>query len=167
MAPPTVLFVDTMIVIEAVRTGIWRAITGQRRVVTVEECAEELLRGGPETVSGYIVVTPDDISRMNVEPLSGLAAAEFRLVFPGADGLDPGERALLAFARKCAESFELCCCDKAAVTAARALGFLDSVVSLEAIAKMVGARPNPQLKQQYTEARMAQWRVSLELGRPI
>ena len=34
-----------MIVIEAVDTGCWNAITGARQIVTVDECAEELRRG--------------------------------------------------------------------------------------------------------------------------
>ncbi|MBI4541306.1 MAG: hypothetical protein HY704_17525 [Gemmatimonadetes bacterium] len=158
-----------MIVIEAVRTRCWNAITGQRRVVTVEECANELRRGdtGTRGYRGYIRVTEQDIARMTVAPLPPEGAAAFRLTYPAADGLDPGERDLLAHATTRNDDFQVCSCDKAAVVAAHALGWLDRVVSLEAVALTVGARPNPALKVQFTEARMGQWRTSLTLGGPI
>jgi hypothetical protein len=66
-----------------------------------------------------------------------------------------------------AEEFEVCCADKAALVAANALGWLGRVVSLEAVAQSVGARPNPGLKRQFTEAQMRAWRTSLNLGGPI
>jgi hypothetical protein len=155
-----------MIVIEAVRTGCWNAVTGQRQVVTVEECAEELRRGDP-AMRGYVRVTEHDVARMTVEPLLARAAAEFRLRYPAADGLDPGERDLLAFATTRTGGFRLCSCDKAALVAAHALGWLDRVISLEAMAGSVGVRPTPGIKAQFTESRMSQWRTSLLLGRAI
>jgi hypothetical protein len=155
-----------MIVIEAARTGCWNAITGQRTVVTVEECAEELRRGDP-SVRGYITVSEKDVSRMTIEPLPPAAAAQFRLAYPAADGLDPGERDLLALSTTLEGEFRLCSCDKAAVVAANALGLLDRMVSLEALAESVGARPNPRVRVQFTEARMGQWRTALMFGGAI
>jgi hypothetical protein len=155
-----------MIVIEAVRTGCWNAITGQRDVVTVEECAGELGRGD-SSARGYVRVSEQDIAQARVEPVPERAAAAFRLTYPLADGLDPGERDLLALASTRADEFQLCTCDKAAVVAAHASGWLDRVISLEALAAVVGARPNPGLKVQFTEGRMGQWRTSLRLGGTI
>jgi hypothetical protein len=163
--PPTLL-VDTMIVIEAVRTGCWNAITGQRQVVTVEECAEELRRGDPGTRE-YVRVTNQDIARITIAPLAAEDAPALRLAYPAADGLDAGERDLLAHAMTRTDEFQVCSCDKAALVAAHALAWLDRVVSLEAVATSVGARPNPRLKVQFTEARMVQWRTSLKMGGPI
>jgi hypothetical protein len=163
-APP--VLVDTMIVIEAVRTGCWNAISGQREIVTVEECAEELRRGDP-AAPGYVRVTDEDIARATVEPLSAETSARFRLTYADADGLDPGERDLLALAASREGDFRVCSCDKAAVRAAHALGWLDRVISLESLAHSVGVRPHPTLKKQFTEARMRVWRVSLRLGGPI
>lgn len=85
MAHNTIL-VDTMIVIEAMDTGCWNAITGQRKV-----------------------------------------------------------------------------CDRAAVRAAHALGWLGRVVSLEAVAASVGARPSRSFKRQYTERFLSAWRTDLRL----
>lgn len=166
MGAAPILLVDSMIVIEAVRTRCWAAITGQRQVVSVEECANELRRGDTGT-RGYITVTEQDIARMTVAPLSPEVAAAFRLTYPAADGLDPGERDLLAHATTRSDDFQVCSCDKAALVATHALGWLDRMVSLEAVAMTVGARPNPALKVQFTEARMGQWRTSLMLGGPI
>jgi hypothetical protein len=163
---PAIVLVDTMIAIEAVRTGCWNAITGQRTVVTVEECAEELRRGNP-SMRGYVIVTEQDVARMTVEPLPSPVAAQFRLAYPAADGLDPGERDLVALATTLTGEFRLCSCDKAAVVAAHALGWLDRVLSLETLADSVGARPNPRLRAQFTETRMGQWRASLLLGGAI
>lgn len=109
-----VVFVDTMIVIEAVRTSCWNAITGQRQIVTVEECADELHRGDASG-AGYVPVSEQDIERATVEPLPDEAAVKFRLEYAAADGLDPGERDLLALAYGWNCEFAFCCCDKAAV----------------------------------------------------
>src|SRR5688572_14638873 len=109
-----------MIVIEAVRTGCWNAITGRRQVITVQECADELRRGNP-TSHGYVAVGPAELDRATILPLPPEAAASFRLSYPAADGLDPGERDLLALASTRADDFQLCSCDKAAVVAAHAL----------------------------------------------
>jgi hypothetical protein len=165
--PAAALLVDTMIVIEAVRTGVWNAISGARTVVTVPECANELSQGSAETIPGYVPVTEDHLSRLTVQPLSPAAAAKFWLRYPAADGMDPGERDLLALASERDDAFELCSCDKAAVVAAHALNLIERTVSLEAVANSVGARPNPQFKSQFTDARMGQWRTSLLLRRPI
>jgi hypothetical protein len=160
------LLVDSMIAIEAIRTGCWNAITGQRQIVTVEECARELSRGYAGA-RGYVRVSDEHLARITVEPLKAEAGAAFRLAYPDADGLDPGERDLLSLAAVRTDDFEVCCCDKAALVAAHTLGWLDRVVSLEAVAASVGARPSPKLRVQFTEARMSQWRTSLALGGPI
>ena len=102
-----------------------------------------------------------------IAPLAAEGAPALRLAYPAADGLDAGERDLLAHAMTRTDEFHVCSCDKAALVAAHALGWLDRVVSLEAVATSVGARPSPRLKVQFTEARMVQWRTSLTLGGPI
>ena len=150
-----------MIIIEAVRTGCWKAITGQQHVVTVSTCADELRAGDPGA-PGYVPVTEDDLTRARVEDLPPLAAAQFRLKYPNADGLDAGERDLFALASTRTDDFRLCSCDKAAVRAAHALGWADRLTSLEAVAREVGARP--KLRAQFTEARLSDWRTKLVLN---
>lgn len=162
MASP-IFLLDSMIVIEAVRTGCWNAITGQHRVVTVKICEEELLRGDA-SVRGYTTVTPEDLARVVVEPVPPLISAKFRLLYPDADGMDEGERDLMAHAASRTDAFLVCSCDKSAVRAAHVLGWMDRVVSLEWMAAKCGARPNPALRQQFTEARLSEWRTKLQLG---
>ena len=162
VASAGIILVDTMIVIEAVDTGCWNAISGQRRIVTVDECAEELRRGDPYA-HGYVPVSEQDISRATVMALTPAVAAAFRLYYPDAHRLDPGERDLLALARTFAAEFELCSGDRAAIAAAHALGWLDRVVSLEALADSVGARPRRRFKRQHTEQQIAAWRTALRL----
>lgn len=160
---PSVLLFDSMIVIEAVRTACWNAITGRRKVVTVETCADEL-RGGNPSAAGYVPVSEEQLARVTVEPLSPVAKAAFRLRYPSADGMDAGERDLLALATTRTDEFQICSCDKAAVRAAHALGWIDRVVSLESLAVAVGARPNPALRAQFSESRLSEWRTKLQLG---
>ena len=161
--PGCVVLVDTMIVIEAVRTQTWNAISGQRTVATAEECRAELLRGDPG-VSGYVPVTSDQISRAVVEPVSLKLAARFRLGYPGSDALDPGERDLLALTLEQEDDFELCCADKAAMRVAHGMGLLGKIISLEELADSVGAKPTPHLKTQKTRVRNQQWRTEILLG---
>lgn len=155
-----------MIVIEAVRTGCWNAIAGQLPVATVTTCENELLRGDAARRS-YVAVTPEDLARMQIHELDRGASAAFRLMYPDSDGLDEGERDLLAHASTRTDDFQVCSCDKAAVRAAFVLGWLDRVVSLEEVAARCGARPSPALKQQFTTARLSEWRTKLQLGMGI
>jgi hypothetical protein len=152
-----------MIVIEAVRTNCWNAISGQRALATVEECATEL-RSGDASRAGYVPVTKTDLARLEVRPLSKLESAQFRLRYPDADGMDAGERDLLAHATTRTDDFAICSSDKAAVRAAHAFGWLDRLVSLESLASSVGARPKPPVRAQFTESRMSEWRTALRLG---
>ncbi|MDE2661688.1 MAG: hypothetical protein OXI39_01620 [Gemmatimonadota bacterium] len=151
-----------MIVIEAVDTACWNAITGSREIVTVEECGEELQRGDP-SMHGYVQVRERDIARAIVRPLPVAADITFRLQYPDAYRLDPGERDLLALACTLSDDFALCSCDRAAVGAAHALGWLDRVVSLQALATSLGVRPCRPFKRQYTERQLEIWRTSLLL----
>lgn len=151
-----------MIVIEAVDTGCWNSITGGRRIVTVEECAEELRRGDP-SIRGYVAVHKQDMARATVRPLSSAADVAFRLRYSDAYRLDAGERDLLALAYMLSDDFVLCSCDKAAIAAAHALGWLDRVVSLEALANSVGVRPRRPFKRQYTARQLDAWKTSLIL----
>ena len=151
-----------MIVIEAVDTGCWNAITGQRQVVTVPACESELLQGDANA-RGYVAVGAGDIARMKIQAVPPVAAVNLRLRYPDAHRLDRGERDLLALATTITDEFDLCGCDRAAVRAAHALGWLDRVVSLEALAASVGARLRRSLKRQYTETFLSSWRTELEL----
>lgn len=166
MTATSIVLVDTMIVIEAVDTGCWNAITGQLRVATSAECTEELRRGDVSNPR-YVAVGEADIGRAGILDVSSEAKVALRLRYPDAHRLDAGERDLLALATDLSDPFELCSCDKAAVAAAHALGCLDQLVSLEGLAKRVGARARRPFRRQFTEQVMRTWRTSFLLGRSL
>ena len=163
LAAASIVLVDTMIVIEAVETGCWNAITGQLKVVTSAECADELRRGDVSR-PGYVPVRNEDMRRASVREVPLEAKVGLRLRYPDAQRLDAGERDLLAIATDLKGDFYLCSCDKAAVVAAHALGLLDRVVSLEVLAESVGARPARAFKAQFGEKSLSAWRTDLLLG---
>lgn len=81
--PANIVLVDTMIVIEAVDTGCWNAITGQLPIATSVECAEELRRGEVSR-PGYVPVAERDILRATLLDISDDAKVEFTLGYPDA-----------------------------------------------------------------------------------
>lgn len=158
MTLPRRVLVDTNVIIEAVRTVCWRAVTGGLQVETVEACRGEALVRPHPNPSNYVAVTVDDLSRLHeVHTVSTTTLAAFKLAYEDADGLDVGEHDLLAFAHACSsEEWVLASPDKAAIRALVALGLGDRMVSLEQVAKAVGARAKPPLREQFT----ARWLVS-------
>ena len=164
------VFIDTNIILEAFRTDCWRSVCARFSVETVEKCVEEALTGDP--------LDPRLIAVDRRTLLDGLAArhavekrdvAELLLQYPQCDGLDDGERHLLAWLNRNRVSealLLLSTADKAALVAAAQLGFLDSVVSLEQLASdsgVAGARIRA-LRDQYRKDRLAGIRTKIRLG---
>ena len=88
----TVVLVDTNVVMEAVRTRCWNAVTGGLWVETVEECRDEALRGDRGR-PGYLPVSEQDLARMRkVHPVSALERATFGMAYQEARNMDRGER---------------------------------------------------------------------------
>jgi hypothetical protein len=141
--PRTRVFVDTNIILEAFRTGCWTAICQRYAVETVEKCIEEALTGDS-----------DDPRRIHVERedlVAGLAArhtvgkrelAALALDHPECHGLDEGELHLLAWLHAHELLHQVLVlvstADKAAIVATDRLGGLDSLVSLEQLARDSG-----------------------------
>lgn len=168
MSPSPVVLVDTNVIIEAVRTGCWRAITGHMTVETVEVCTEEAGRGSADR-AGYVVVSTDDLSRIaRVHPVSDVERAALALEYPDASGMDAGERDLFAHANgRRDESWMLCSPDKASIRAAVGLGWADRLCSLGALAQQAGARPKSALKAHFEEAWLSRWRTRFLLERGL
>ena len=159
------VLIDTNVIIEAVRTGCWPAITGQLRVETVEACRLEALGGTSATISGYVPVSENDLHRLAaIHAVSGVARAAFKLSYAEADGLDPGEHDLLAHAHSLpGGSWLVCSPDKASVRAAVAMGFGDRLCSLEDLIKAVGARSRPPLRRHFGAAWLVSFRTKVRL----
>lgn len=168
-ARDTVALVDTNVIIEAVRTKCWKALTGSLRVETVEECRDEAGRGD-RSRPGYVPVSGDDLGRLaKVHAVGDLERATLGLAYAGAQNLDAGERDLFAhaFVRAAAgdDVWVICSPDRAAVRAAVALGWRDQTRSLAELAAAVGARPNPPLAGHFGERWLSDLCTAYLLGR--
>jgi hypothetical protein len=83
------VLLDTNVIIEAVRTGTWAALTGGLIVETVGACPDEALAGSPSVIPGYVSVTESDLRRLSsVHDTDSTKRAELALAYGDADGLD-------------------------------------------------------------------------------
>jgi hypothetical protein len=165
----TVVLVDTNVIIEAVRTGTWNALTGALIVETVKECEEEALRGDAG-MSGYVPVTPADLMRMKqIHVVSEVERAAYFLADPDAVGLDKGEQDLFAHAWSRAQAGDLvwilCTADKAAIRAAVRIRLEDSLFALEQVCGEIGARPRGSFRSQHEASFLSRHRTEYKLAR--
>ena len=161
-----VVLVDTNVIIEAVRTGAWTAITGQFVVETVESCTEESTRGDPSDPQ-YVVVGEGELARISqVHPVTETERAALALVYPDADGMDGGERDLFAhvIGRPVGPRWVLCSPDKASVRAAVVLGLGDHLCSLADLVHEVGVRPKTPLRTHFEGSWLSEWRTQFLLN---
>lgn len=164
----TVVLVDTNVIIEAVRTGIWNALTGAVSVETVEECRDEAQRGD-STRPAYVPVSDADLARLYaVHPVSKRERAEYLLADPEAVAMDPGEQELFAHAYRRNKAGDqlwvLCSSDKAAIRAAVRIAIADQLRSLEAVCTAVSARLKLPLKAHHQELFLSRYRTEYLLG---
>lgn|SRR5262249_38013491 len=162
MKQGAIVLFDTNIVIEAIRSNCWKAITGYFRVATVEKCVEEANTGRLRR-RGYVAVGHGDLARLAIiHKVSTLELAKFSLSYPDADRLDDGERHLWSHALGRSDAWLASCADKAAFRAAHELMWTDRIVSLQKLAETAGARP--RLKEHFSEKRLSQWRTEFKLA---
>jgi hypothetical protein len=156
------ILVDTNIIIEAVRTRCWNALRSHFSVETVETCLEEALTGDPLR-SGYVQIDPAQLKNgvRKSHPVSSLETMRLALTYAAADELQAGERELLAHAMGRKDEWVFVCADRAALKVAFALGWIERVVSLEALARAAGARPT--LKFHFTERWLSDVRTAFLL----
>jgi hypothetical protein len=164
----TVVLVDTNVVMEAVRTRCWNAVSGGLCIETVEECRDEALRGDRGRPD-YLPVSEQDLARIrNVHPVSALERATFALAYGDAAGMDAGERDLFAHAygrmTRGDSVWVVSSADQACVRASVALGWHERMYSLASLAAAVGANPNPALLAHHTERWLAHVRTKYLLG---
>lgn len=89
-----------------------------------------------------------------------IAQVEVRLSEPGL--IDPGEKELLAHALGKPGVWHVSASDRGAVVAGHELGLLDRFVSLEALARVLGIKP--QLKNHFTEKWLSALRTDILMG---
>jgi hypothetical protein len=160
-----IVLVDTNAIIEAHRIGCWKALAGCFALHAVEKIVEE-------TQTGFQNRRPEQqidaaALRMSLSCIASITdeeRADFNLRHRHPP-LDPGERDLLIHAERIGETaWLLNSPDMAVVRFAHTVGWLDRLVSLEAMADRSGFRRREPLKDNYTEAWLAQRRTRLLLG---
>lgn len=164
----TVVLVDTNVIIEAVRTATWNALTGALLVETVRECRDEAERGDPMS-PGYVVVSAVDLSRLHrVHNVTQRELAEYLLADEGASGMDAGEQQLFAHAfqraRRGDKVWVLCSADKAVIRAAVRVKIHDRLRSLQEMGDAAGARPASPYKRHFETLFLSKYRTEYLLG---
>jgi len=158
------LAVDTVIVIEAVRINIWKAIAAHFAIETVDTCVAEAQTGPkglpPNILSSTLVAVHGVVDRDR----HALILAE-----NSAAGLDDGERDLYAWLFKNGgpgNSFLVSTADKAAIVTATKLGWGERFISLEAAAKAAGVSKSvlSVMEDHFTDDWLSQIRLKIQLG---
>lgn len=164
MADRQYLF-DANAIIEAVRVGVWNALTGVFELHTVETCAAEC-RQGDRFSSGYVVV--DEASLARISTIHSVADTDVAsvLLMDRAEALDPGELELFAHAMTLPvdDVWVICSPDLASVKFAVKSGLGDHLISLEAAMDAAGARPRVPLRNHFTSAWLSTERTKVMLG---
>ncbi|GAB1389020.1 hypothetical protein MASR1M6_12010 [Rubrivivax sp.] len=138
--PQVRVFADTNVILEAFRSRCWTAITTHFAVETVEKCVEETLTGDP-TDPRHVAVAPAELHAGLTAryPVTRKELAALVTSQPGCMTLDDGEKHLFAWlhASKLLPSnvIVVTTADKAALVASNGLGWLNSMTSLEDLAR--------------------------------
>ena len=139
--PRQVVYVDTNVVIEATRTGCWKALVQAFEIRTVEEVRRESATK-PKDTRDYVAVDMAFFDgNVTVEKVTARDVLLAQATAPGVASLDPGERDLLAKVAQVSGAIILTTGDKAAVKSACLLGLSERLVSLEELASKSGSRP--------------------------
>lgn len=147
---------DTNVILEAHRTGAWRALVGRYRVETVTECVTETQTGFQRRRPEQRIDEPAlRRSLAAVHDVTAMQRAAAVLRDPLFSSLDPGERDLWAHALSRTDAWFLCGPDKASVRLGVRLGFRERLVTLEGLLEHAGHRPRPPLRDNYTRKWLA------------
>ena len=187
MAPQPSVLIDTNIILEATRIGVFQQLRARGGLVTVKRCCEEAL-SGKTGERGRIIVAPDELSDpLSVVEVSQAGRVHVALLHPESSVLDDGERDLLvhafeidrnnnpgamgaAFARaghsvsNATREFSIVTADQAAVRVAMLMGFGDRLLSLEEVLRSVALKESQSLKSHYTRATLSSWKTRHKLG---
>ena len=157
------VLLDTNVVIEAVRTNRWNAISGGLTLETVKECESEIYSGKRWQIE---VPIPPDLSDgfAAIHDVSESERAALYAAAPRAMSIDAGERDLLAhaLARRDPGMWVLASPDKAAIATAVQAGIQDQLVSLEQILNAVGV--GADLRFHFTTSWLTAERTKALLG---
>jgi hypothetical protein len=165
------IFVDTNVILEALRTQCWTAICNRYAIETVEKCIEEALTGNPDVVNRTPVqrkVLVDGLTARH--KVRGLDLASLALSYPECEGLDAGELHLFSYLHAQGMIFNhgtrIATADKAAIRFTEKLGWLSSIISLEELVMQSGVT-NAQisgLRAHYRNSWLSEIKTKIFLG---
>ena len=144
------VLVDTNVIIEAHRTGSWRALTGGLRVETVEDCVEESQTGFQRRRPERRIDEAELRKRLAAVHAVGDPEGAVLAIRAGNIALDTGEASLWAHALQRDDDWILCGPDKASIRCGVRLGLLERLVSMETLLAEVGHRPATALREAYS-----------------
>jgi AraC-like DNA-binding protein len=160
------IFLDANVIIEANRTNIWKALLGQfNNLGTVTKIVEELNTGDQDDPAYVKIDTTEINSQLSPQNVSPKEIIELKLRLDNEIALDSGEEELLAHICSKNEEFKVfyvCSPDKACIKAAKKLGFIDNVLSLESLASKAGVSIK-NLQFQFTEKWLTCFKTQLIL----
>lgn len=160
------VLVDTNAVIEAYRCGCWAPLSQYFRLHTVEQVVLET-QTGAQNRDPEENINEAELRRTLycVSKVLDESRASFHAAFPAAI-LDPGERDLIVYAGQFETSdvWLLNSPDNAVVRHAHERGWLDRLVSLEAMTSHLKLRLNHPLRGNFCEAWLSSKRTKYVLG---
>lgn len=160
-----IVLVDTNVVIEAHRTGCWNQLAEYFRLCTVEKVIEETqtgfqLRRAEQQIDRTVL-------RASMHEIADITD-EMRFNFNIRNGhptLDDGERDLLVHAETLRNAWLLNSPDMAVIRFANSRGWLDQLVSLEAMNAHLRSRLRETFCENYTERWLSTQKTDFLLGR--
>ena len=164
------ILADTNVILEAFRTGCWKAISHHFSVETVEKCVEETLTGDLGNPR-HIEVSGDALrEKFTVHPVSTEIVRNFFERYPKPH-LDDGEQHLLAWLHAqdmCLPQQDIwvATADKAALVALHNLGRLGRTISLEKLARDAGIHRSKLdgLNEHFREGWLSTTQTQIKLG---
>jgi len=169
--PKTRVFADTNVILEAFRTGCWSVVCQHYAIETVEKCIEEALTGDPydqRRIEVHSALLTAGLAARH--PVGKRELASLVLAHPECQGLDDGELHLLAWLHAHGLLSNvlvlISTADKAAIVATGRLGGLDSLVSLEQLARSSGATHSQMdsLARHYRSGWLDEIKVKVRFG---
>jgi hypothetical protein len=166
------VFLDTNVIIECFRIGVWSDLAQGHQLETVDEVVTEALTGDTSraghvsidrvTLLGGLAQQPHSVSKKDRNKLL--------LQYPGGPILDAGELNLFAYLNAhelpLAPLIVVGTADKGAITFAKLPGWLDQLVSLEELLRSTGTPPAKlgQLGPQHHAEFLSNVRTKVILG---
>ena len=145
------VLVDTNVILEAHRTGTWRALTGGYAVETVEDCVTETQTGFQRRRPEHRIDQAELRDRLAAVHAVGDVERAVLAIRAGDIALDQGEASLWAHALGRSDGWVLCGPDKASLRCGVRLGCRERLVSLAGLLDEAGHRPGSALREAYTK----------------